>query len=251
MVNKEFKRMQQLAGINEIKVMPGGGYAKVLDEYIKSVLTQEEYYQDDPEAAEYFVSLKQNPPKALSADEAAKKIEEIDNTITEFSGAYPGEFYSEAVLEPLVDIGNKFPNLRSAIKQIIEILHESYIETDQDKQEHNEYILNQWREGGEYQNILDLYIRHIYTQNFKLLPHRNEGEGFDYINSLNNFPPKVNSLEELASTITTIDDTILQLKDTNEFHYAGVEPILNKIAVYNPRYGNTIHSLLIYYKNNE
>lgn len=241
-MNKEFKRMQQLAGINEIKVMPSGGYAKILDEYIKGILEQEEYYQDDPEAAEYFVSLKQNPPKALSADEAAEKIEEIDNTITEFSGAYPGEFYSEAVLEPLVDIGNKFPNFRSAIRQIIEILHESYVETDQDKQEHNEYISNQWREGSEYQNILDLYIKEIFLYNSRFLVNH-QGALITYVYSL--MPaPEVNSLEELASTITTIDDTILQLKDTNEFHYAGAEAILNKIAVYNPRYGNEILALL-------
>jgi len=86
MVNKEFKRMQQLAGINEIKVIPGGGFAKVLDEYIKMVLAQEESYQDDPEAVEYLASLK-SYPKVKTADETAEKIKEIDDTLTELSGA--------------------------------------------------------------------------------------------------------------------------------------------------------------------
>ena len=56
---------------------------------------------------------------------------------------------------------------------------------------------DQWRENRVYQDILDLYIRHTYVQNFRLLA-THEGKILKYINSLNNFPPKVNSLEELT-----------------------------------------------------
>jgi type I site-specific restriction-modification system R (restriction) subunit len=240
-MSKEFKRMQQLAGINEIKVIPGGGFAKVLDEYIKSVLTQEEYYQDEPEAVEYFASLK-SYPEVKTADETAEKIEEIDNTLTELSGAYLGEFYSEAVLGPLVDIGKKFPNLKLAIKQIIEILHKLYDIDETDIQDYNEYISNQWHENRIYQDILDLYIRHTYVQNFRLLA-THEGEILKYINSLNNFPPKVNSLEELASAIVTINNKISELK-ADPFSYDGVDVILNKIAASNPQYKSIIDTLL-------
>jgi hypothetical protein len=234
--------MQQLAGINEIKVIPGGGFAKVLDEYIKIVLEQEEFYQDDPEAMEYLVSLKQNPPIAHSAEEVAKKIGEIDDTLTELSGAYLGEFYSEAVFEPLVDMGKKFPKLKLAIKQIIEILHKLYNEDETDMHDYNEYISDQWNENRIYQDILDLYIRHIYGQNFRLLATY-EGKILEYINSLNNFPPKVNSLEELASTIVTINNKIFKLK-ADPFSYDGVDITLNKIAASNPKYKSTIDTLL-------
>jgi hypothetical protein len=240
-MSKEFKRMQQLAGINEIKVIPGGGFAKVLDEYIKSVLTQEEYYQDDPEAVEYLASLK-SYPKVKTADETAKKIEEIDDKLTELSGAYLGEFYSEAVLEPLVNIGQELPNLKPAIRQIIEILHKLYNQNETDIQDYNEYISSQWHESRMYQDILNLYIRHTYVQNFKLLA-THEGEILKYINSLNNFPPKVNSLEELASAIVTINDKIFELK-ADPFSYDGVDVILNKIAAFNSKYKSIIDALL-------
>ena len=95
-MNNEFKRMQQLAGIKEIKIRPGGLYQMVLDGYVKGILdTQGEFYEDEPEVMEYLHSLRQDSPKVNTVEDAAKKIKEINHTLTELSGGYPGmgDFY--------------------------------------------------------------------------------------------------------------------------------------------------------------
>ncbi len=248
-MNKEFKRMQQLAGIKEIQVAPGGGYAKVLNDYIKNTIAVQEDYPDDPELVEYIFSLKHNPPTAHSAEKAAEEIKNIDDTLTELAGAYLGEFYDESVFDPLVEMGKKIPSLRLFIRRIIETLHELYDIDDENRQDYDKSISDEWSENRIYQDILNLYIRHVYVQNFKLLPGYYRGEGWDYINSLNNYPPKVGSLEELASAIITINDKIREINtnkffDIDELSYDGVDVTLNKIAASDPRYKSIIDALL-------
>ena len=129
-MNSEFKRMQQLAGLTEIKIIPSGLFQKVSNEYIKGILDNEGDWEDDPEALEYLDSLKQNLSTARTADEAAREIQKIDDTLTEFAGQYLGDFYHEAVANPLIDIGKKTPSLRPYIKEILEILHKLYGQDD-------------------------------------------------------------------------------------------------------------------------
>jgi hypothetical protein len=225
--------------LKEIRVMPVGGYSRVLDEYIKSVLTQEEHYQDDPEAIEYFTSLKQNPPKASSAEETAKKIEEIDDTLTELSGAYIGEFYSEAVFEPLVQIGKKVPSLKIFIKQVIEILHELYNEDKEDIKYYNEHMAEQWREDRLYQDILDLYIDdNIFGANRLLhLFHSIQGYGEEmskFANALKLNTPTVDSPEELVRNINSINSTMIKLKPSGK-SYVDAKTTLEQMASEHPR----------------
>ena len=244
-MNKEFKRMQQLAGIKEIKIMPSGVYAKILSKYIKDdILTQEEYLQDDaPESVDYFSLLRQNPPIAGSAEEVANEIMEIDSTLSEFIGEYPGAFYSEAIIEPLINMGKKKPDFRPYIRQVINTLHKQNDRDNEEIEEYEEFMLDQWRDDIVYQDILDLYVDHIYSlQNFKYL-HFGKGEILPYLHSLKNHQPKVNSLEELASTLVTINNTIFELK-TNEFSYDGVDAALNQISISHPEYKSVIDTLL-------
>jgi hypothetical protein len=115
--------MQQLAGLlTEVRISPEGGYADILKKYIESVLTQEEYFtaeNGEEEGANYLAALRQNPPKAYSLEDVAKTILDIDEGMSEAVGVYPGEFYSEAVIYPLVDIGKQFPHFKKDIKKLI------------------------------------------------------------------------------------------------------------------------------------
>ena len=242
-MNSEFKRMQQLAGLTEIKIIPSGLFQKVSNEYIKGILDNEGDWEDDPEALEYLDSLKQNLSTARTADEAAREIQKIDDTLTEFAGQYLGDFYHEAVANPLIDIGKKTPSLRPYIKEILEILHKLYGQDDTTIQQYEDFISDQWRDDRIYQDILEEFILSVYSANFRGLLGRYDDEAFNYINQLNNFPPKINTMEELASNIRTINDTIYEL-EVDGFSYKGVDEELNKVLASHPEYESVIHSLL-------
>lgn len=247
-MSSEFKRMQQLAGIKEIKIRPGGLYQRVLDEYVKGILDTQEVWEDDPEALEYLDSLRQNPPKANTADEAAREIQKIDDASTEFVGEYAGAFYHEAVVEPLIDMGKKNKTLRLYIKEILEILHELYSEDDMQIQHYEDTLLDQWRDDRIYQDILSKFIGNIYHENQEKSMWVQSTELQLFVRVLYNLKLKANTMEELASALVTIDDKILELgtdeEELDEFSYRGLDGELNKILASHPEYESVIHSLL-------
>jgi hypothetical protein len=247
-MNNEFKRMQQLAGIKEIKIKPSGVYQRILDEYVKGVLDTQETWEDDPEALEYINSLKQNPPRADTADDAAREIQKIDDTSTEFVGQYKGDFYDEAVVDPLIDLGKKTPFFKPSIKEILEILHGLYDLDPITIQQYEDTLSDQWRDDRIYQDILSKFISNIYRENQEKSMWVQSTELQLFVRVLYNLKLKANTMEELASALVTIDDKILELgtdeEELDEFSYRGLDGELNKILSSHPEYESVIHSLL-------
>jgi hypothetical protein len=131
---KEAKRFQELAGIKEIKVALPSKLKDILSEYIKDTEGQLENYDDDQqgEIQQFLSAVDKN---VSSVEDLAKKIKQIDDFITnEMSGAYEGEFYSEDVIDPLID--TIFPKVRPSeteIKGLLDVLDTLYYSEDGDE----------------------------------------------------------------------------------------------------------------------
>lgn len=131
---KEAKRLQQLAGIKEIKVALPSKLKDILSEYIKETEGQLENYDDEEqdEIQQFLSALDKN---VSSIEDLAKKIKQIDDFITsEMSGAYEGEFYSDAVIYPLIK--HIFPKVRPSeteIKGLLDVLDTLYYSKDGDE----------------------------------------------------------------------------------------------------------------------
>ena len=127
--------MQQLAGLlTEITVDPVGSEQRIMNKWLELQLKQEQsFVDDDPETAEYFTKLKQQPIRVKSLDDVATQIQLIDDKLTEFSGESPGMFYYEAVKEPLKQIGVEF-KLESKVEELISKLDILYGRDEEDEE---------------------------------------------------------------------------------------------------------------------
>lgn len=143
-MNKEFLRMQQLAGLlTEITLKPAGLEQRIMDKWLEQQLKQEQSFvavfqngvhvSDDPEAIEYFAQLKQNPIRVKSLDDVATQIKLIDDRLTELAGEGPGSFYHEVVKEPLKQMGVEL-NLKSEVNELISKLDILYGEDEEDEE---------------------------------------------------------------------------------------------------------------------
>jgi hypothetical protein len=105
-MSKELKRMQKLAGLNEIRVIPPGTYNIIFQDWVKGQIDMMKYYPEDyQEALEYIEPFKK--VSVTSLEELAEKIKEIDDHITEGMEEGSGSFYYEVVKEPLIAICNE------------------------------------------------------------------------------------------------------------------------------------------------
>ena len=126
-MSKELKRMQKLAGLNEIRVIPPGTYNVIFQDWVKGQIDMmQEYPEDYQEALEYIEPFKK--VSVTSLEELAQKIKEIDDHITEGMEEGSGSFYYEVVKEPLIAICNerKF----NETDELISLLDELYGEND-------------------------------------------------------------------------------------------------------------------------
>jgi len=104
-------------------------------------------------------------------------------------------------------------------------------------------LLNEIRVLSPYQHILELYINSYDADSFFDDAHKKEVEL--YLNSLKPYP-KVRTVEELASTIKKIDDTINELTDYPEdLLDEEIIPQLEQIASDNPDLKNAVDRTLV------
>ena len=126
-MSKELKRMQKLAGLNEIRVIPPGIYNVIFQDWIKDQIDMMLRYPEDyQEALEYIKPFEK--VNIASLEELAKIIKEIDDHITEGMEEGSGSFYYEVVKEPLIAICNerKF----NETDELISLLDDLYGEED-------------------------------------------------------------------------------------------------------------------------
>jgi len=126
-MSKELKRMQKLAGLNEIRVIPPGTYNAIFQDWIEDQIDMMLRYPEDyQEALEYIKPFKK--VSVTSLEELAQKIKEIDDYITEGMEEGSGAFYHEAVREPLIVLCDK-RNFDEKDK-LISLLDKLYSEND-------------------------------------------------------------------------------------------------------------------------
>ena len=126
-MSKELKRMQKLAGLNEIRVIPPGTYNVIFQDWVKGQIDMMQKYPEDyQEALEYIEPFKK--VSITSLEELAQKIKEIDDHITEGMEESSGSFYYEVVKEPIIAICNerKF----NETDELISLLDELYGENN-------------------------------------------------------------------------------------------------------------------------
>ena len=90
-MNSEFKHMMQLAGLTEIRITPPNLYNTFWQNYLD---IEEDIIHDDEELEVIKLFRAQN---VTSLDDLADKIESVDSELTEFAGAYPGDFFDELI----------------------------------------------------------------------------------------------------------------------------------------------------------
>jgi hypothetical protein len=119
---KEAKRLQKLAGISEIKINQPSILDRILKEYIQfSKNISVEHYSNEE------LKFLEDISPATSVEDLAKKIQYIDNCLTEMVGDYLGMFFEEVVLKFLID--DIFPKLKvpqSIAKELLNTLDELY-----------------------------------------------------------------------------------------------------------------------------
>jgi RNA processing factor Prp31 len=99
-MSKELKRMQKLAGLNEIRVNPPGTYNAVFQDWVEGQINMLlQYPEDYQRELEYIKPFKKVSVSSL--EELAQTIKEIDDHITEQSDESSGAFYYEVVREPI------------------------------------------------------------------------------------------------------------------------------------------------------
>lgn len=129
-MSNEFKRMQQLAGIKEIQIEPKpNAFTQIFDRWLMREMVPQDVdiRGDAPDAAEYLVSLGQDPPKVNSLEQAVEKIIEIYDTLNGLIGVYPGAHYYETIELPLNRIGKEL-HLEQYADQILSRLNDIYTE---------------------------------------------------------------------------------------------------------------------------
>ena len=105
-MSKELKRMQKLAGLNEIRVNPPGTYNAVFQDWVEGQINMLlQYPEDYQRELEYIKPFKK--VSVTSLKELAQKIKEIDDYKTEGMEEGSGAFYHEAVREPLIVLCDK------------------------------------------------------------------------------------------------------------------------------------------------
>ena len=126
-MSKELKRMQKLAGLNEIRILSPGMYNVIFQDWLKGHIDSMQHYPEDYQGElEYSKSFKNVNVNSLK--ELALQIQEIDDHITEGMDESPGAFYYEVVKEPLIAICNE-RNFGETDK-LISLLDELYGEND-------------------------------------------------------------------------------------------------------------------------
>jgi hypothetical protein len=126
-MSKELKRMQKLAGLNEIRVIPPGTYNVIFQDWVKGQIDMmQEYPEEYQEALEYIEPFKK--VSVTSLEELAQKIKEIDDYITEGMDEGSGAFYHEVVREPLTVICDK--RKFNETDELISLLDDLYSEED-------------------------------------------------------------------------------------------------------------------------
>jgi hypothetical protein len=83
-MSKELKRMQKLAGLNEIRVNPPGTYNAIFQDWVEGQINMLlQYPEDYQRELEYIKPFKKVSVSSL--EELAQTIKEIDDHITEQS----------------------------------------------------------------------------------------------------------------------------------------------------------------------
>lgn len=126
-MSKELKRMQKLAGLNEIRVLSPGTYNVIFQDWIKDQIDMMLRYPEDYQAElEYIKPFEK--ANIASLEELAQTIKEIDDYITDGMEEGSGAFYHEVVREPIIVICDK--RNFSEKDKLISLLDELYGEND-------------------------------------------------------------------------------------------------------------------------
>jgi hypothetical protein len=138
-MNKEFLRMQKLAGvitkhqISEITFSPfTNEYSHIIKLYIDSQ-DADSFFDDTHkrEVAAYLKSLKPYPVVG-TVEELASTIKKIDDKINKITD-YSEDLFDEEVIPTLEQIASNNPNLKNAVDEVLVVLNKIYGREDNDE----------------------------------------------------------------------------------------------------------------------
>jgi hypothetical protein len=138
-MSKEFKRMQQLAGLitenqagnllNEIRIL--SPYQHILELYINSYDADSFFDDAHKKKVELYLNSLKPPPKVGTVEELASIIKKMDDTINELTN-YPEDLFDEEVIPQLEQIASDNPDLKNAVDRTLAVLSKLYGREDND-----------------------------------------------------------------------------------------------------------------------
>jgi hypothetical protein len=129
---KEAKRLQQLAGINEIKIQkPKAVLDSILEKYKDAQLEVFENSEDvEPEQINNFIT-NMTKDNIFSIEDLAKNIKNIHDYIaTDLLFSSPEGYYGEGIIEPLIKVFNELNVDEHLIQNILNALDKLYGESN-------------------------------------------------------------------------------------------------------------------------
>jgi hypothetical protein len=146
-MNKEFYKMQKLAGVitegqyqeklNETQTSSPNECQRIIELYIDDQ-DADSFFDDTHkrEVAAYLKSLKPYP-KVRTVEELASTIKEIDDKINEITD-YPEDLFDEEVIPRLEEIASNNPNLKNTVDEVLVVLNKLYGREDNNEDDEDD-----------------------------------------------------------------------------------------------------------------